>query len=97
MASQAPAKKNAAFTLYFTLYKNDGAVVADPGTITKKVSIDGGNVADIAATFVEPIADNKGGESYKRSLLKGLVKRAFDNVERRRKGEVAEETHFYYG
>ncbi len=42
-------------------------------------------------------ADNKGGESYKRSLLKGLVKRAFDNVERRRKGEAATETHFYYG
>ena len=54
-------------------------------------------VADTAAGFVEPIADNKGGESYKRSLLKGLVKRAFDNVERRRKGEDTTETHFYYG
>jgi CO/xanthine dehydrogenase FAD-binding subunit len=54
-------------------------------------------VADIAADFVEPFADNKGSEAYKRSLLKGLVKRAFDNVERRRKGEAVTETHFYYG
>ena len=53
--------------------------------------------ADIAAAFVEPIADNKGSEAYKRSLLKGLVKRAFDNVEHRRKGEAVAETHFYYG
>ena len=54
-------------------------------------------VADIAAAFVEPFADNKGSEAYKRSLLKALVKRAFDNVERRRNGETVKETHFYYG
>lgn len=54
-------------------------------------------VAETAAAFVEPIADNKGSEAYKRSLLKGLVKRAFQNVERRRKGEAVTETHFYYG
>ena len=30
----------------------------------------------------------KAARSYKRSLLKGLVKRAFDNVEHRRKGEA---------
>lgn len=53
--------------------------------------------ADIAAAFVEPFADNKGSEAYKRSLLKGLVKRAFDIVERRRRGENVAETHFYYG
>lgn len=53
MASQYPPKKNAAFTLFFTLYKNDGTVVANPGTITKKVSIDGGDVADIAASVTE--------------------------------------------
>jgi len=53
--------------------------------------------ADIAAAFVEPFSDNKGSEPYKRSLLKGLVKRAFDNVEHRRKGEAIAETHFYYG
>jgi len=54
-------------------------------------------VAESAAAFVEPIADNKGTEAYKRSLLKGLVKRAFDIVEARRRGEAATETHFYYG
>lgn len=53
MASMWPPKKNTAFTLYFTLYKNDGTVVANPGTITKKVSIDGGDVADIAANVTE--------------------------------------------
>jgi hypothetical protein len=53
MASQWPPKKNTAFTLYFTLYKNDGTVVANPGTITKKVSIDGGAVANIAASVTE--------------------------------------------
>ena len=44
------------------------------------------DVAEVAAAFVEPITDNKGSEAYKRSLLKGLVKRAFDIVERRRRG-----------
>ena len=53
MASQYPPKKNTAFTLDFTLYKNDGTVIANPGTITKKVSIDGGDVADIAASVTE--------------------------------------------
>ena len=46
------------------------------------------SVADSAAAFVEPISDNKGTEAYKRSLLKGLVKRAFEVVERRRRGET---------
>jgi carbon-monoxide dehydrogenase medium subunit len=54
-------------------------------------------VADRASAFVEPIADNKGTEAYKRSLVKGLVKRAFGVVERRRRGEDVTETHFYYG
>ncbi len=54
-------------------------------------------VADAAALRVEPLADNKGSEAYKRQLLKGLIKRAFDIVERRRRGETAAETHFYYG
>ena len=53
MASQWPPKKNTAFTLYFTLYKNDGTVIANPGTYTKKVSIDGAAVADIAASVTE--------------------------------------------
>lgn len=53
MASMWPPKKNTAFTLSFTLYKSDGTVVANPGTYTKKVSIDGGDVADIAAAVTE--------------------------------------------
>ncbi len=54
-------------------------------------------VSEAAAAFVEPITDNKGTEAYKRSLLKGLVKRAFEIVERRRRGEAVADTHFYYG
>jgi hypothetical protein len=53
MASQFPPKKNTAFTLYFTLYKADGKIIANPGTITKKISKDGGAVADIAASVTE--------------------------------------------
>jgi len=53
MASQYPPKRNTAFTLYFTLYKNDGTIIANPGTITKKVSIDGAAVADITAAVTE--------------------------------------------
>lgn len=45
--------KNTAFILSFTLYKNDGTIVPNPGTYTKKVSIDGGAVADIAASVTE--------------------------------------------
>jgi carbon-monoxide dehydrogenase medium subunit len=54
-------------------------------------------VGERASEFVAPIADNKGTEAYKRSLVRGLVKRAFDAVERRRRGEAVEETHVYYG
>jgi hypothetical protein len=39
-----PPKKNAAFTLCFTLYKNDGTVIANPGTLTRAVSVDLGAV-----------------------------------------------------
>ncbi len=53
MASQWPPKKNTAFTLYFTLYKNDGTVVANPGTYTLKVSKDGGAVATATNTVTE--------------------------------------------
>lgn len=54
-------------------------------------------VATLASESVEPIEDNKGSVSYKRSLVRGLVRRAFANVERRRRGEPVTETHFYYG
>ena len=53
MASQWPPKKGEAFTLYFTLFKNDGTIIANPGTITKKVSIDGGAIADLSNTVTE--------------------------------------------
>lgn len=53
MSSQYPPKKNTAFTLDFTLYKNDCTVIANPGTITKKISIDGGDIADITADVTE--------------------------------------------
>ena len=53
MASMFPPKKNTAFTLYFSLFKTDGTIIANPGTITKKVSIDGAAVADIAAAVTE--------------------------------------------
>jgi len=44
MASMWPPKKNTAFTLCFTLYKNDGTVIANPGTLTRAVSVDLGAV-----------------------------------------------------
>lgn len=53
MASMWPPKKNAQFTLYFSLFKTDGTIIANPGTYTKKVSIDGGAVADITASVTE--------------------------------------------
>jgi hypothetical protein len=53
MASSFPPKKNTEFKLFFSLYKNDGTIIANPGTYTKKVSIDGGAVADIAASITE--------------------------------------------
>jgi hypothetical protein len=45
--------KGVAWTLGFTLYTNAGAIIGNPGTYTKKVKIDGGNVADIAASVTE--------------------------------------------
>src|SRR5665647_904965 len=53
MADMSTPIKNTAFTLSFSLYKNDGSVLANPGTYTKKVSVDGGAVADIAAAVTE--------------------------------------------
>lgn len=52
MASMWPPKKNTAFTLYFTLYKSDGTVIANPGTMTRAVSIDGGAVDTTPANAV---------------------------------------------
>jgi hypothetical protein len=53
MASQVPAQKGSAFIIDFTLYKNDGSVITNPGSYTKKIIKDGGAVADVAASVVE--------------------------------------------
>ena len=53
MASQVPPKKNAAFNLGLTLYKNDGTLIANPGTLTAKISKDFGDYADIGTTSKE--------------------------------------------
>jgi carbon-monoxide dehydrogenase medium subunit len=55
------------------------------------------DIAQAASQFVEPIEDNKGSEAYKRSLARGLAKRAFDIITARRSGAPAPETHTYYG
>lgn len=53
LADMSTPLKGVAWTLGFTLYKSDGSVIANPGTYTKKVKIDGGAVADIAASVTE--------------------------------------------
>jgi aerobic carbon-monoxide dehydrogenase medium subunit len=55
------------------------------------------DIAQAASEFVEPLEDNKGSEAYKRSLARGLVIRAFEIVNARRAGNMAPETHSYYG
>jgi carbon-monoxide dehydrogenase medium subunit len=54
-------------------------------------------VAALAAETSEPLADNKGSEAYKRSLIRGLVTRAFAIAEMRRQGHPTPHTHTYYG
>ncbi len=54
-------------------------------------------VASAASASAQPLADNKGSEAYKRSLVAGLVRRAFSVIEQRRRGETSLQTHFYYG
>ena len=51
----------------------------------------------LAAQAAEPVADNKGSEAYKRSLIQGLVRRAFSIVQSRRAGQPHAATHTYYG
>lgn len=53
MASQFPPKKNTAFNLGLSLYKNDGTLIANPGTITAKISKDFGDYADIGTVTEE--------------------------------------------
>lgn len=53
MASTVPAIRGTAFDLYFFLYKNDGTLIANPGTHTRKVSKDGGAFADTTNDYTE--------------------------------------------
>lgn len=53
MASQYPPKKNTEYTHFFSLFKNDGTIIANPGAYTKKVSVDGAAIADITASVTE--------------------------------------------
>jgi len=53
MADMNQPIKNTAFTLSFSLYRSDGTIILNPGTYTKKVSVDGGAMADIAAAVTE--------------------------------------------
>ncbi|ROT43911.1 xanthine dehydrogenase family protein subunit M [Pusillimonas sp. NJUB218] len=55
------------------------------------------DVAALASEIAEPVSDNKGSEAYKRSLIRGLVARAFDIVMHRKNGKLHTETHSYYG
>lgn len=56
-----------------------------------------GEVAAWAAETAEPVADNKGSEAYKRSLVQGLVHRAFAVALGRKANTPLMETHTYYG
>ncbi len=55
-------------------------------------------MGEIAAATAEPMTDNKGSEEYKRSLVRGLVRRAFRIATARAAGQApVEPTHTYYG
>ncbi len=53
MASQVPPKRNTAFDLGLTLYKNDGTLIANPTSLIPKISKDFGNYAAISSVSVE--------------------------------------------
>jgi hypothetical protein len=53
MADLSTPLKGVAYDLGFSLYKNDGTVIANPGTYTKKIWKDGGTIADIAGSVTE--------------------------------------------
>ncbi len=52
---------------------------------------------DLAESTANPTSDNKGSADYKRSLIRGLVRRACGVVEARRNGIQPTNTHTYYG
>lgn len=58
----------------------------------------GDEVGTLAATQADPLSDNKGSADYKRSLVQGLVRRAFRIVCARAAGQPElQSTHTYYG
>lgn len=73
---------------------DQGHDIAEGRTVTEDLVAE---VADAASAFVEPLADAKGTEEYKRALTRGLVTRAFTIIEARRLGQPVPETHQYYG
>ena len=73
----------------------DGAFALLEGRELTAAAID--DVAALASETAEPFDDNKGTSAYKRSLVKGLVRRAFRITEQRRCGLPTEPTHTYYG
>lgn len=54
-------------------------------------------VAQRASLQCQPMRDNKGSIEYKRSLVAGLVRRAFAVIEARRLALPSPPTHTYYG
>jgi carbon-monoxide dehydrogenase medium subunit len=55
-------------------------------------------IEDLAAAAAQPLSDNKGSESYKRSLVRGLVRRACRIAFARATGASSvPPTHTYYG
>lgn len=53
MASQVPPKRNTAFDLGLTLYKNDGTLMANPTSLIPKISKNFGDYAAISSVSVE--------------------------------------------
>lgn len=72
MASQWPPKKGAAFNLSAFLYKNDGTLIANPGTLTLKISKDYGDWAD---------SHNSGSTPTEEDSTYGQIKIALDTTD----------------
>lgn len=72
MASMWPPKKGAAFTLTAFLYKSDGTFIANPGTLTLKISKDYGDWAD---------SHNSGSTPSEEDSTYGQIKIALDTTD----------------
>ncbi len=73
----------------------DGVQAILQGNALNAKKID--EAGELAAQAAEPVDDNKGSEAYKRSLIQGLVRRAFSIAQSRRAGQPHAATHTYYG